>query len=167
MSRKPRRPVVAGLKREGRSSAPICDWCFDLPHRRPQTPYLDHRTGEHKEGCPGCGLLWAQEQTEYDDLTPEQAAWQLLSNQNARERAGVSTFSQALEVVMELYEDPNPKREGKRNQKYCNVCFGLPHRRPPLNCCPGCGGAFAAEVIPIGTGPQSSLAGFLDLDSLG
>jgi hypothetical protein len=166
MSRKPRRPLIGGLKPEGREHAMVCRFCFDLPHRRPQAPYVDQRTGQVRTGCPGCSLQFEAEKTSFNDLTPEEAAWQLLENQHARETAGVSTFEEALEVVQELFEDPDPGSDGRKTTRYCNVCFGMAHRRPPGRRC-SCGGRFAPEILAIATGIQSSLAGFLDLDSIG
>ncbi len=165
MSRKPKRPLIGGLKPEGREHAMVCKFCFDLPHRRPTEPYVDQRIGQVRTGCPGCGLMFAPEKKP-DDLTPEEAAWQLLENQHARETAGVSTFEEALEAVQELFEDPDPGREGRKTTRYCNVCFGLAHRRPPGGKCQ-CGGRFEPEMLSIMTGCQSSLAGFMDLDSIG
>lgn len=168
MSRKPRRPTIAGLRREGRLDAPVCGWCFDQPWRRPLPTEVwkdPHDPTRLRTGCPGCGGKYEQEFHEYSKLTLEEAAWQLLENQNAREAAGVSTFAEALEAVRDLFDDPNPKSEGKR-AKYCNVCFGLAHRRPPLGKCPGCKGCFAPEPIAIATGMQSTLAPVMDLDSI-
>lgn len=170
MSRKPKRPEIAGLKPDGPWDARVCNYCFDLAHRRPRRPWRDHKSGEMAEGCPGCRKLWMPELDDpnapMNRAAVERAAWDLLADQLARERAGVSTFEQAIRAVADLFENPNPARpEGKR-ARYCNVCFGLPHRRPPDRPCDGCGDVFACEVIPIATGLASTMAGIPELDSI-
>ena len=59
---------------------------------------------------------------------------------------------------------PELTPEGKRH-KFCNYCYGLPHRRPLMGC-PGCNEPFGPEEIPIHTGMQSTHAPCNELESL-
>lgn len=165
MSRKPRRPTIRGVRPEGRPRAKTCHWCFDMPHRRVLGPWRDPVTKETKIGCPGCGRSYRDEEDEETmSANLQEAAWELLEDQRAREVFGVSTFEEALRAVEGVDEHPDPGAQG-RFAKYCNVCFGLAHRRRPDGC-PQCKGEFGPEMLPVHTGLQSTMFGIPELDSI-
>ncbi len=170
MSRKPKRPEIAGLRPDGPWNAKICNYCFDLPHRRPRKPWKNPQTSKMTVGCPGCEKQWEPEPEELQSrgmnaAALDRAAWDLLGDQVAREMAGVSTYEEAVRAVVVAVEIPKLRPEGKRAM-YCNHCFGLAHRRQVDKPCAGCGERFAPEMIPIHTGMMSSMAGIPELDSI-
>ncbi len=170
MSRKPKRPEIAGLRPDGPWNARICNYCFDLPHRRPRKPWKHPASLKMTTGCPGCGKQWEPEPEEasrsgMNQAALERAAWDLLGDQVAREAAGVETYEQAVRAVVCALEIPKHRPEGKR-AAHCNWCFGLAHRRQVDKPCPGCGEHFAPEMIPVHTGMASNLNGFAELDSI-
>ena len=162
MSRKPKRPVIGGLRPEGPFSARVCNYCYDIGERRPRGTWIDPRTKEVKSGCPGCSKDWEPDPDEESDyqVALDEAAWNLLGDQLAREQAGVATFEAAKAYVIDsgIVRGPGQGEEViVKAGKHCRVCCGLAHRRDPGGrACDGCGERFAPECLPIATGMQSS-----------
>ena len=159
MSRKPKRPVIGGLRPEGPFNARVCVYCYDMPERRPRGTWIDPYTREVRTGCPGCKEDWAPDPEDETDeqIAIDEAAWALLSDQLAREQAGVSTFEAAKAYVVDSGIVKAGEEMIVKAGKFCRVCSGLAHRRDPRGTkCRGCGEVFAPECLPIATGMQSS-----------